>query len=210
MHTKFLAGLNIQVVLVNLHIGLSKHTILNDIKMHKLCHTLMHNRLIVVLFFQIGWGYLVSACFICIWTLRLDTKLGKPMLYTTPEAMLAGSAYTFSPTVVPLLCIWAILFQAVCVPLWSLFYFVLRPWGSVTGRSRVWGLTLSGLSGARHWRAAVNWDLQGLFLLDLAIDLLLKPTHLLLQLTNEIHYSLTDTVREKENWEKHLEREGIL
>lgn len=34
MHKKFLAGLNIQVVLVNLHIGLSKHTILNYIQMN--------------------------------------------------------------------------------------------------------------------------------------------------------------------------------
>lgn len=51
---------------------------------------------------------------------------------------------------------------------------------------------------ARHQRTAVCRDLQGFFLLYLAIDLLLKPTHLFLQLANEIHYSLTDAVRERE------------
>lgn len=91
-----------------------------------------------------------------------------------PQAMLAGCAYAVSPTGVLLLCLWAALSQAVL--LWTFFW---------------------GLSGTFALEAALSLGLQCLFLLNFTIDLLLEPTHLLLQLTNEIHHSLTDTVRGK-------------
>lgn len=55
------------------------------------------------------------------------------------------------------------------------------------------GLALAGLNGELVVEAAISQGLQGLFLSDFTIDLLLEPTHLLLQLTNEIHHRLTDT-----------------
>lgn len=67
--------------------------------------------------------------------------------------------------------------------------------GSVTGWSGFGGqLILCGFRAADCRGAAVGRHLGGLFPLDLAIDLLLKPTHLLLQLTNEINHGLTDAV----------------
>lgn len=58
-------------------------------------------------------------------------------------------------------------------------------------------MALAGLSREFAVEAALSLGLQCLFLSDFIIDLLLEPTHLLLQLTNEIHHSLTDTAREK-------------
>lgn len=55
------------------------------------------------------------------------------------------------------------------------------------------GLALAGLSGELVLEAAISQGLQRLFLSDFTIDLLLEPTHLLLQLTNEVHHRLTDT-----------------
>lgn len=53
--------------------------------------------------------------------------------------------------------------------------------------------------------AALSLGLQRLFLSDFIIDLLLEPAHLLLQLTNEIHHSLTDTAEGKE-WRERLNK----
>lgn len=127
------------------------------------------------------------------------TRVRQRMLYATTEVMQASYAYTLSSTVVLLLCIWT-LFQGSCVsvgPIWSALQFVHYPWGFVTRHPQVWILAFRRLSGALHRKSAVSWDLQGLFLLDLAIDFLLKLIYLLLQLTNEIHYSLPDAVGEK-------------
>lgn len=128
------------------------------------------------------------------------TRVRQRMLYATTEVMQVSYAYTFSSTVVLLLCIWTALFQGSCVsigPVWSVLQFVHYPRGFVTWHPQVWILAFRRLSGALHRKPAVIWDLQGLFLLDLAIDFLLKLIYLLLQLTNEIHYSLPDVVGEK-------------
>lgn len=135
------------------------------------------------------------------WMIVQTHKGTQPMSCTTSQVMQAGCAYTFSSTMVLRLCFWATLLQAVCSPsvsIQSIVQSVRHPRGFVTGRPRIWTQVLSGLCEARLMGGALSRRLQCLFLQDLAIDLLLKPTHLLLQLTNEIHNCLPDTVGKKE------------
>ena len=51
------------------------------------------------------------------------------------------------------------------------------------------GALVVGLAG-RHLPLSL---LEGTLLLDASVDLLLKPTHLLLEVTNQVDYALEDT-----------------
>lgn len=86
-----------------------------------------------------------------------------------------------------LLLLFVLVLQGACRLVWLLVQPVHCPRGRCVP---------TGLDRAAFCR---RLDPQGLFLLDLATDLLLKPTHLLLQLTYEIHDGLPEASEEKEN-----------
>lgn len=109
--------------------------------------------------------------------LGLDTTQHDAGHTTSTRTCLAGNAYTFSPAAALLLFV--LVLQGACRPV----CFLVQPRGVSTGRA-----ALSGRD-----------DPRGLFLLDLATDLLLEPTHLLLQLTYEIHDSLAEATEERED-----------
>lgn len=77
-----------------------------------------------------------------------------------------------------MLLLFVLVLQGACRPVW----FLVQPRGVSTDHD-----------------LSRRDDPRGLFLLDLATDLLLKPTHLLLQLTYEIHDRLVAATEEKED-----------
>lgn len=135
-----------------------------------------------------GEGFISASTDLCVralgschtqwWT---TTCLGSKVMQTF-------SAYTLSTAALLLRSTGAILhaWDHVRRPLQPTVMYLL--WATLTGEPLVWVLGLCGPSVAGLLWATVS---LACFLPDPAIDFLLKPTHLLLQLTNQVHNTLT-------------------